>query len=615
MTTTATPPSAASGVAMSPSGGPSVRTESWVERNQRHLMNAVGRIRRSLERRLSIDTPRDDQAESDTSFAAMVDDEQPFALDALTRTFGLSDFERDILVLCAGVELDASFASLIASEARGGVPTFGLALAALSDAHWSAIAPGAPLRAWRLVEVVGMGPATTAPIRIDERVLHYLTGVNHLDSRLRGIVQPLPAPRLGIVIERDSIGVVSDYLRETPDRAIAQLVGADTESFLTVAAGVCEALEAHSLCLRADDIPSVAAERFDLARLLSREASLARAVIVVEINSDADESRVTSLAAALETPMILRSAKFVAALASRSEWFELPVQRARSAWASNRRIARPTMDALAQRIEAIADWNDLVLPEPQLSVLREVATHVRQRERVYDDWGFAAKSARGLGISALFAGPPGTGKTTAAEVLARELKVDLYRVDLSGIVSKYIGETEKNLNRLFSAADGTNVVLLFDEADALFGKRSEVKDSHDRYANIEISYLLQRMESYQGLAILTSNMKQAIDPSFLRRIRFVAHFPFPDADAREAIWRGVFPARTPTADLDFARLAQLNVSGGNIRNIALAAAFSAAEAGTHVTMHHLAQAARAEYAKLERQISNGEFRGWGGGAI
>jgi SpoVK/Ycf46/Vps4 family AAA+-type ATPase len=227
------------------------------------------------------------------------------------------------------------------------------------------------------------------------------------------------------------------------------------------------------------------------------------------------------------------------------------------------------VDALAQRIEAIADWNDLVLPEAQLSVLREVATHVRQRERVYDDWGFAAKSARGLGISALFAGPPGTGKTTAAEVLARELKVDLYRVDLSGIVSKYIGETEKNLNRLFSAAEGTNVVLLFDEADALFGKRSEVKDSHDRYANIEISYLLQRMESYTGLAILTSNMKQAIDPSFLRRIRFVAHFPFPGTDAREAIWRGVFPARTPTADLDFARLAQLNVSGGNIRNIAL----------------------------------------------
>jgi hypothetical protein len=181
----------------------------------------------------------------------MVDDEQPFALDALMRTFGLSDFERDILVLCAGVELDASFASLIASEARGGVPTFGLALAALSDAHWSAISPGAPLRAWRLVEVVGMGPAASAPIRIDERVLHYLTGVNHLDSRLRGIVQPLPAPRLGIVIERDSIDVVSDYLRETPDRAIAQLVGAMLNCFSPLRR-VCETRRTR--CLRADDI-------------------------------------------------------------------------------------------------------------------------------------------------------------------------------------------------------------------------------------------------------------------------------------------------------------------------------------------------------------------------
>jgi len=268
------------------------------------------------------------------------------------------------------------------------------------------------------------------------------------------------------------------------------------------------------------------------------------------------------------------------------------------------------MEGLAQRVEAIASWQDLVLPAAPLQVLHTIAAHVRQRHRVYQQWGFAAKSARGLGISALFAGPSGTGKTMAAEVLAGDLRLDLYRIDLASVVSKYIGETEKNLKRLFDAAEGTGAILLFDEADALFGKRSEVKDSHDRYANIEVSYLLQRVETYRGLAILTSNMKQALDPAFLRRIRFVIQFPFPDAEHRAAIWSRIFPARTPRAALDYERLAQLSVTGGHIRNIALAAAFLAADRGQEVTMGHLAEAAGAEYAKLERSLSDGEIRGW-----
>ena len=205
--------------------------------------------------------------------------------------------------------------------------------------------------------------------------------------------------------------------------------------------------------------------------------------------------------------------------------------------------------------------------------------HVRQRAKVYDAWGFGAARARGLGISALFAGPSGTGKTMAGEVLANELNLDLYRIDLSQVVNKYIGETEKNLRRVFDAAEEGGAILLFDEADALFGKRSEVKDSHDRYANIEISYLLQRMEAYRGLAILTTNMKSALDTAFLRRLRFVVQFPFPDAAQRAEIWRRVFPAPTPTEGLDFAQLARLQVAGGNIRNMALNAAFLAAEAG------------------------------------
>jgi hypothetical protein len=283
---------------------------------------------------------------------------------------------------------------------------------------------------------------------------------------------------------------------------------------------------------------------------------------------------------------------------------------AESLWQACRSESRSKIDDLAQRIDSKVMWDDLVLPEPTMAVLREIAAQVRHRARVYETWGFAAKSARGLGIGAMFSGPSGTGKTLAAEVLANELELDLYRIDLSQVVSKYIGETEKNLRRVFDAAEECGAVLLFDEADALFGKRSEVKDSHDRYANIEVSYLLQRMEGYRGLAILTTNMKDALDPAFLRRIRFAIQFPFPDANLRSEIWRRVFPPATPTDALDAVRLARLNVPGGNIRNMALSAAFHAAELGEPVRMCHLLRAARSEFAKLEKPLPEAEIGGW-----
>jgi SpoVK/Ycf46/Vps4 family AAA+-type ATPase len=243
-------------------------------------------------------------------------------------------------------------------------------------------------------------------------------------------------------------------------------------------------------------------------------------------------------------------------------------------------------------------------------MLKEIAAQVKQRSKVYDIWGFAVRGANGLGISTLFAGASGTGKTMAAEVLAHELRLDLYRIDLSQVVSKYIGETEKNLQKVFDAAEAGGAILLFDEADALFGKRSEVKDSHDRYANIEVSYLLQRMEAYRGLAILTTNMKSAIDIAFLRRIRFVVQFPFPDITQRTEIWRRIFPARMPTEGLDFNKLARLNVAGGNIRNIALNAAFLAADEDKSVQMSHLLRSAKSEYAKLEKTLTEAEAGGW-----
>ena len=287
-----------------------------------------------------------------------------------------------------------------------------------------------------------------------------------------------------------------------------------------------------------------------------------------------------------------------------------PAQLRVALWEACRVQARPQLDDLAQRLTPREGWEDLVLPEREKTRLQEIVAHVRQRSRVYDDWGFGQKSSRGLGISALFAGTSGTGKTMAAGVLGMTLQLDVYRIDLSALVSKYIGETEKNLRRVFDTAESGGVILLFDEADALFGKRSDVKDSHDRYANMEVSYLLQRMEAYRGLAILTTNMKDAIDAAFMRRIRFVITFPFPDYTQRLAIWQRIFPTAVPTQGLDYRQLAKLNVAGGNIRNIALTAAFLAADAEQSVTMAHLLRAAQSEYSKLERPLPPTEVRDW-----
>ncbi|MFO7539811.1 MAG: ATP-binding protein [Chloroflexota bacterium] len=263
---------------------------------------------------------------------------------------------------------------------------------------------------------------------------------------------------------------------------------------------------------------------------------------------------------------------------------------------------RPRLDQLAQRIEPKATWDDIVLSDELAGLLHQIATQVRHRNTVYDAWGFREKMSRGLGLSALFAGESGTGKTMAAEVLANELELNLYRIDLSAVVSKYIGETEKNLRRLFDAAEDGGVILFFDEADALFGKRSEVKDSHDRYANIEINYLLQRMEAYQGLAILATNRKSALDAAFMRRLRFVVNFAFPDLAQRQAIWQRILPPQMPQADLDYDHLARLNLTGGSIQNVALNAAFLAAQRDEPVTMPLILEAARAELRKMERPL-------------
>jgi len=280
------------------------------------------------------------------------------------------------------------------------------------------------------------------------------------------------------------------------------------------------------------------------------------------------------------------------------------------AWRTCRQHGRRSLDNLARRIEPRASWSQLVLPPAQTEILQQIAIHMRQRAVVNQQWGFAERFSRGHGLSALFSGGSGTGKTMAAEILARELNLDLYQIDLASLVSKYIGETEKNLRKIFDKAEESGAVMLFDEADALFGKRSEVRDSHDRYANLEVSYLLQRMDSYRGVAILTTNMRHAMDTAFLRRIRFIVQFPFPDAPSRARIWQGIFPPAAPLDALNFEQLAQLNISGAVIRNIATHAAFLAAERGTPIGPQQVLTAARIEYAKMDKPLTQAETRGW-----
>lgn len=591
----------------------------------------------------------------------------PAAIDVLAETFELSAFERDVLLLCAGAEMDGRLAARLATtstSARGRV-SFGLALGALDDPHWSAITPVRPLRRWRLVEVDDSAGLVCGALRIDERVLHYLAGVNYLDARVRSFVRPA----LGVSVMPDSRRALVDAIRvafETADTKAVPLImltGDDASGQADLAFAVSASLGLELYVARAEDLPSDHVELERLTTLWEREAQLLSSALLV-LAGDEPPSRVVTRAMeslgglvflAAPRPLSLERAAFrvvvdkPGALEQRELWrlalggaadglngtldsiagqFRLSARAIHDAgaqlaaggaegdratevmWTTCRSLARPQLDELAQRIEPVATWDDLVLHDPQMSALRRISTQVRHRMRVYEDWGFARSSGRGLGISALFTGDSGTGKTMAAEVLARELSLDLYRIDLSAVVSKYIGESEKNLRRVFDAAEESGAVLLFDEADALFGKRSEVKDSHDRYANIEVSYLLQRMESYRGLAILTSNMRTALDVAFLRRIRFVIHFPFPDQELREAIWRRVFPPRMPLDGIDFPKLAQLNASGGSIRNIALNAAFAAAETGAALSMAQLLEAARHDAGKRERQLADGETRGW-----
>jgi len=267
------------------------------------------------------------------------------------------------------------------------------------------------------------------------------------------------------------------------------------------------------------------------------------------------------------------------------------------------------LNRYSTKIESHYQWDDLVLPEAPLMHLQEIANFIINRHIVYYQWGFEKKLSLSHGVNILFSGSSGTGKTMSASIIANEIKLALYRVNLSSIVNKYIGETEKNLEKIFNDANTGNVILFFDEADALFGKRSEVKDAHDRYANIEINYLLQKMEVHEGIVILATNLKNNIDDAFLRRMHFTVEFPFPNEAQREELWKKIFPEKVPLSnDIDYQVLSEkLNLSGGNIKNIALTAAFYGAKDSSEVTMEHIIKAAEREYHKMGKTFVTGSL--------
>ena len=621
------------------------RRATWSNSNRAYLLEWLERLKAKLRRRRPDDErngnaehAEDERVEDESSVSngtrksdgadvpvwPLNDSYPPAALDNLRAMFDLSDFETELLLLCAGVELDSEFANLVAacqSHDLPPTPSFGLGLALLSEPHWDAFTPGGKLRSWGLIHCEVSRKLIHAPLRIDERILHYLLGVEQVDERIARLVTP--APRRDDLPEhyQESIIRLAEVWSEHGEagrQPFVQLFAKRGDTALNMVSAAATALGLRAMSLPVWGLPAVGRELDDWLRLWQREAALSDLALVLE----ADEQTLQD--GGIRQKLIRSVERIAGPLAVIGLRERCPTHRTRVALelsdhtASPERVspdrtwpeARLELDSLAQRIECRAAWHDLVVPDTVRELLHELTIHARRREQVYEEWGFGDKSRRGLGVSALFAGPSGTGKTMAAEAIAGRLGLELYRVDLSATISKYIGETEKNLRRIFDAAEEGRAVLLFDEADALFGKRSEVKDSHDRYANVEVSYLLQRMEAYRGLAILTTNLKDSLDQAFQRRLRFVIDFPFPGPKQRAEIWRRVFPDSMPRESLDVERLAQLNISGGAIRNLAISAAMAAAEEGGPVGMRHLLRAARIDAWKTGRSLSMAELAGW-----
>ncbi|MEJ3746713.1 ATP-binding protein [Actinomycetes bacterium KLBMP 9797] len=562
----------------------------------------------------------------------------PSRFAALVRSAGLTAPEAEALALVAAVELAPARQRLVAYvQDSVQLPQLTVAtLARIFDGPGSdgpgarVVAPDSALRRAELVDVGAAGSWATRVCALPARVAWHLCGDRSADPDL-----PPGAERHLTEFGRDPSYAKSDNKGPFLAGGLLLINGGDRESRLRAVDDRWPG-RGRLRCAVPANAPQWAA--------VVREATLEDLVVVLELAAPLDAAACDRVARAghlawalssrpelpLETvpPAPWREVRVAGGEADAGDWqaalgrppdpgyrldrdqLRLVSLATRAAGgglsAAVRRLAGGHLDGVAVRVRPRRTWEDLIVPPDDARQLRELAARHRGRDVVYRQWGFP--SVPSTGTVALFAGPSGTGKTLAAEVVAGELGLDLYKVDLSAVVSKYIGETEKNLERIFGAAAAGDLVLFFDEADALFGKRSEVSDAHDRYANIEVAYLLQRLETYDGLVVLATNLQRNIDQAFLRRISFAVDFVLPEEEQRRAIWARSFPAGAPTVDLDLDFLArQFKITGGVIHNAALGAAFRAADDGSPITMRHVALALKREFQKLGRLRTEVEF--------
>lgn len=559
-------------------------------------------------------------AEARAAFRALVDDGGH--LGELARSAALDHQETEVLAVLCAVELDPRRQRLVGYlnddvSARRLTPWSLSQLFGPEDAGHRAVGPGGGLRRAALLAPQSEAPWSTQPVAVAPAVLWWLVGDRSPDPALPPGAEMVSGPDGGS--EFLTVAAGTDRLRRL--QATAAALGAETFLVTTVP----ETTEAWDAVVRT--------------------AALYRCGVILEVEGALSAAARDRVERAVQVPWGLTSASDLPLVdLPRRAWTELAVadRRATEAeWEATfgpsapagypltaeqlhlvgrasvalggdvigavRRLATGHIDETATRVRPTRTWDDLVLDPERLDQVREIAVRGRQRDTVFGAWGFSPLPS--TGTVALFAGPSGTGKTLAAEIIAGDLGVDLYKVDLANMVSKYIGETEKNLSRLFDAAEGSNVALFFDEADALLGKRSEVSDAHDRYANIEVAYLLQRLERYEGVAVLATNLAKNIDPAFLRRLHIVVEFPVPGPGERRRIWSRSLPASAPRgADLDLDELAdRFELTGGTIRNAVLGAAFLAAEAGTAITMELAVTALGREMKKIGRLVTPDDF--------
>jgi hypothetical protein len=617
-------------------------------------------------------------------------------LRAIARRFGLSPFERDVLLLALAPEVDLGYERLFAyvqDDVTRKRPSVDLALRLLgrTPAEWAlarqAFAPDAPLLAWRLIQLFDDGqrqpPLLARFIKLDERAVAALLGHDALDPTLLPFARlAMPArPLAALLLPQELAARLRQLVAEPQAGLVIALQGGYGSGRRAVAEGLCAELGLPLLSVDLGRLAESEIAPAEALRRVVREATLREAAVIYTgaeqaLAEDAPPALRLALLLALDEPHgrsflaldtpweargALRRARFLrcelpplgygereqiwrlrlgerapeqATLQALASTFRLSPGQIRDAAAMAQALARwrgdstpanellaqdlyaacraqssGKLDSLAHKISSTYSWQDIVLPPDQLGMLREVGVQVRHRRTVLEAWGYDRHLAMGKGVNVLFAGQSGTGKTMAAEIIAHDLGLELYKVDLSTMVSKYIGETEKNLDRIFQAAREANAILFFDEADAIFGKRSEVKDAHDRYANIEVGYLLQKMEEYDGVVILATNLRKNLDDAFVRRLHVAIDFPFPEEPDRLRIWRKVFPPEAPlSGDVDLGFLAaRFKLAGGNIRNIALLAAYLAAEDGSAIAMRQIIRAVKREYQKLGKLVTESEF--------